>query len=78
MKQITINHINIYKLGNEDYFDLPIIFENKQMRNINCKLNKNLIYVLQYIARYCELDYKKLKKNDLIKLILDSNCLVYI
>ena len=75
MKQIVINQNNIYKENENKYFNFVFI-TNGLSYKVNLNLTKNNVFILQHICKYCSLDYKKLVKNDLINLILNSNCLV--
>jgi hypothetical protein len=75
MKQLIITQDSLYQVSGINYFKFTLN-NNVTFRDINVILEKNDKYVLDIIARYCELDYKGLKKKDLIDLIEKSNCLV--
>ena len=74
MKQLIINHNDIYQVDNISYFKFTI--GNRIYRDNQCELSKINKYRLETICRYCELDYKGLKKSQLVDLITNSNCLI--
>lgn len=74
MKQLIIDQNDIYQVDNITYFKFT--FGNKTYRDIPCDLSKLDKYMLEIISRYCELDYKGLKKSQLVDLLTNSNCLI--
>jgi hypothetical protein len=74
MKQLIICQNDIYQIDNIIYFKFT--FENRTYRDIPCNLSKIPKYMLEIICKYCELDYKKLKKYQLVDLISNSNSLI--
>lgn len=76
MKQLVIKQEYIYKVGNIEYFTFYSSYYNRYYRDNNVIISKNDKYILEKIANECELDYKGLKKKQLIELIENSDCLV--
>lgn len=74
MKQLVIEQTNIYTMGDNEYFSFQ--WGNCIYRDVNVKLEKNEKYILEIIAKVCELDWKKLTKKNLVNLIKNSNCLI--
>ena len=74
MKQLIIKQNDIYDVGGIKYF--KYMNKNYTIRDINCNLENNQKFTLEQIAKYCELEYEKLTKSQLVELILNSNCLV--
>ncbi len=74
MKQLVINQNDIYTVENIEYFKFP--YGNVYLRDINTNLLANDKYILEIIAKHCELDCKGLSKKNLVKLIEESKCLV--
>lgn len=74
MIQLIINNDDIYRIDDTQYFKFQ--YENAVYRDVNIDISKNNKYILEIIAKKCELNYKGLKKNELVNLILNSNCLV--
>ena len=74
MKQLIIMPTDFYQIGQINYFKFNI--GNKCCRDINSDLSKIDKYMLEIICKHCELDYKGLKKNQLVDLITNSGCLV--
>lgn len=74
VKQLLINQNDIYQVDGILYF--KFMFDNKMYRDINCELKENQKYILEIICKYCELEYKGLKKIQLVNLISESNCLI--
>ena len=74
MNKLIINKNDIYQINNISYF--KFIIGNIVYRDINCDLNKVNKNILQIICSYCELNYKGLKKSQLIELIYNNNCLI--
>lgn len=75
MIQLIINRNDIYQVDNITYFKFT--FMNRTYRDIPCDLSKAYKYILEIICRYCELNYKGLKKSQLVDLITTSNCLIF-
>ena len=74
MRQLIINHNDIHQIDNISYFKFT--FGNKTFRDIRCDLSKVDKYMLEIICEYCQLNFKGLKKKQLVELITDSNCLI--
>jgi septum formation topological specificity factor MinE len=74
MKQLIITQNNIYQVGDINYFKFTI--GNRTYRDNNCDLSKLNKYILEIICKYCELEYKGLKKSQLIELLNENNCII--
>lgn len=74
MKPLIVNQNDVYQVDNRLYFKFTI--GNKIHRDIPCELTKIDRYMLEIICKFCELDYKGLKKSQLVELIANSNCLI--
>jgi hypothetical protein len=74
MIQLIINHNDIYQIDNISYFKFT--FGNKNFRDIQCDLSKVDKYMLEIICEYCQLNFKGLKKKQLVDLITNYNCLI--
>lgn len=75
MNQLIININNQYSVDDRQYFKFQYL--NCIHRDIPRNISKASKHILQIICKYCELDYKNLKKKQLIDLINDSNCLIF-
>ena len=75
MKQLTISKNDIYKIGDDECFKFQ--YHNSIYRNNFVNLKKNTAHQLHRIAEFCELKHKGINKQNLIKLIEDSNCLLF-
>lgn len=60
MKQLIVNQTEIYIVDDDKYFNFKC--ENRIYRDVNVKLEKNNKYILEMIAKVCELNFKGLKK----------------
>lgn len=74
MKQLVIKQEDIYKVADNEYFKFQ--YDYRIVMDIYVDISKNNKYILEMIAKKCELDYKKLNKKKLVELIENSNCLV--
>ena len=74
MKQLVISPNDFYQVNHINYFKLTI--NNVCYRDLNTDLSKIDKYMLEIICKYCELNYKGLKKHQLVDLITNSNCLI--
>jgi len=74
MKQLIIQPNDFYQIGGNNYWKIKI--GNICYSDINSDLSKIDKYMLEIICKYCELDYKGLKKHQLVELITNSGCLV--
>lgn len=74
MKQLFIKQEDIYKVDDIEYFKFQ--YDYRILRDVNTDISKNDKYILEMIAEKCELNYKGLKKKQLIELIEKSCCLV--
>jgi hypothetical protein len=74
MKQLIIKCNDIYEVDGIKFFKYTIA--NCIIRDIYCNLEKNQKYLLEQIARFCDLKFDKISKSELVELILNSNCLV--
>lgn len=74
MKQLIIKNQDIYKVGVNEYFRFK--YNDAYLLNFHTDLSKNPKHVIEIIASVCELDYKGLKKKQLVDLIEKSNCVI--
>ena len=73
-KQLIVNPEDIYYVGNTKLFKYKV--GDVTYRDNYVELEKNLKPILVSICRYCKLNYKGLKKKQLLDLIKNSNCFV--
>ncbi len=74
MRQLVISKNDIYQVGNICYFQFTIGMIT--YRDFNCDMSKLNKYHLEKICEYCKLEYKGLKKSQLIELINENNCII--
>lgn len=74
MRQLVIKQDDIYKVGDIEYFKFH--YYNRIFRDVYTDISKNEKYILEMIAKKCELNYKKLNKKQLAEIIEKSGCLV--
>jgi hypothetical protein len=75
-KQFIVNPKDTYMIDDKQMM-FKYTMDNIIYRDNPIELEKNYKNTLENICKYCELDYKGLKKKELIKLIKDSNCFIY-
>lgn len=74
MRKLIIKNEDVYTIGENKYFKFRC--DGRQMRDINCNLEKNNAGVLRSIIYYCNLDIEGNEpKSELVEIILNSKCL---
>ena len=75
MKQLIIEPNDFYNVDDRKYFKFD--YFGTTIRDVYVDIKQNPKYVLQQIAYVCELKcINNLTKNQLVKLIENSNCLI--
>ncbi len=76
MVSIIIDNTNRYSVDNTQLFYFN--FNGANYRDVYCDLHKNNKYILEIIAKKCNLNYKGLKKHEIVDLIVNSGEIIFI
>lgn len=76
MTSIIVDNTNRYNVDGIQLFHFN--YNGTNQRDVFCNLQNNNKYILELIAKKCNLNYKGLKKQDLIDLILNSGEIIFI